>query len=239
MSKVSMGWGDAFKSIPGEQIAAEAAIGGVGGMGVNYVANSNSGESGGYLGAAAIGAGVGGVARGGLRKLGANRADRLATEAAEAAAEKAERDAIRSANRTNLRTSIVDKSVNIYGSMKNKIGGVIDTLKTVGPDILAPEAMQAARFNTLPRAKFTPTLATSQSDAIASAVKKGNYHHITGVNNGFGASGPNRGGVLSSTTPPIDNSFRATMLRSAGTLDEYQRNIDTSSALDDLSRLYN
>ena len=57
---------------------------------------------------------LGGAARGTLKKLGANRSERMANEAAEAAAARAERDAIRSANRTDLATSVKDKSVSMF-----------------------------------------------------------------------------------------------------------------------------
>ena len=121
MAKVSAGWMDTFASLPADKVAADAVIGGVGGMGLNYAANSSTGDSGGYLGSAVGGAALGGVARGTLRKLGANRSERMATEAAEAAAARAERDAIRSANRTDLKTGVIDKSVSMFGKVMDKI----------------------------------------------------------------------------------------------------------------------
>ena len=121
MAKVSAGWMDTFASLPADKVAADAVIGGVGGMGLNYAANSSTGDSGGYLGSAVGGAALGGVARGTLRKLGANRSERMANEAAEAAAARAERDAIRSANRTDLKTGVIDKSVSMFGKVMDKI----------------------------------------------------------------------------------------------------------------------
>lgn len=121
MAKVSAGWMDTFASLPADKVAADAVIGGVGGMGLNYAANSSSGDSGGYLGAAVGGAAIGGIARGGLKKLGANRSERMANEAAEAAAARAERDAIRSANRTDLKTGVIDKSVSMFGKVRDAI----------------------------------------------------------------------------------------------------------------------
>ena len=121
MAKVSAGWMDTFASLPADKVAADAVIGGVGGMGLNYAANSSSGDSGGYLGSAVGGAALGGAARGTLRKLGANRSERMANEAAEAAAARAERDAIRSANNRDLATSVKDKSVSMFGKVKDAI----------------------------------------------------------------------------------------------------------------------
>ena len=121
MAKVSAGWMDTFASLPADKVAADAVIGGVGGMGLNYAANSSSGDSGGYLGSAVGGAALGGAARGTLRKLGANRSERMANEAAEAAAARAERDAIRSANRTDLATSVKDKSVSMFGKVMDAV----------------------------------------------------------------------------------------------------------------------
>ena len=121
MAKVSAGWMDTFASLPADKVAADAVIGGVGGMGLNYAANASSGDSGGYLGSAVGGAALGGAARGTLKKLGANRSERMANEAAEAAAARAERDAIRSANRTDLATSVKDKSVSIFGKVRDAV----------------------------------------------------------------------------------------------------------------------
>lgn len=105
MSKVSMGWGDAFKSIPGDKIAAEAAIGGVTGMGLNYAANSSSGESGGYLGAAVMGAGVGAAARGTMKKMGFGGSKGSADNIINAAGE---------GSNNSIATNIIDKSVNVF-----------------------------------------------------------------------------------------------------------------------------
>ena len=123
MAKVSAGWMDTFASLPADKVAADAVIGGVGGMGVNYAANSASGDSGGYLGSAVGGAAVGAVARGGLKKLGANRSERMANEAAEAAAARAERDAIRSANGKDMATGVIDKSVSMFGKIRDAVTG--------------------------------------------------------------------------------------------------------------------
>ena len=45
--------------------------------------------------------------------------------------------------------------------------------------------------------------------------------------------------MAGATPPPIDNSFRAQMMRSAGTLNEYQNNINASNALNNLTSAYN
>ena len=203
MSKVSMGWGDAFKSIPGDKIAAEATIGGVTGMGLNYAANSSSGESGGYLGSAVGGAAVGGAARGTLKKLGANRAERMASEAAEAAAERAERDAIRSANRTEFATNVKDKSVSMFGKVRDAVTAPLRR------DLDATRSSSATTkdfFDGLPGGS---AWGKSMKDAnVGGQTYDAGTTASRGMRDvGAGISGSNPTGLSSNVSPRIGNSY--------------------------------
>ena len=129
MAKVSMGWADTFKSLPMDKVGAEAAIGGVTGMGLNYTVNSSSGESGGYLGSAVLGAGIGGAARGVLTKVAASKTDRLATEAAESVADKAARNVDATPNNTDVKVGrltgwLEESGKNLKENVSNGVAAV-------------------------------------------------------------------------------------------------------------------
>ena len=233
MAKVSAGWMDTFASLPADKVAADAVIGGVGGMGLNYAANSSTGDSGGYLGSAVGGAALGGAARGTLKKLGANRSERMAIEAAEAAAARAERDAIRSANRTDLKTGVIDKSVSVFGKIADNIVGRSANMQAAvqnSPGLAATRNIgQSTRDIFSGGSNYSPTRSSSfVSNNTNTTTNPGGPFNFTGQT-----------GMAGATPPPIDNSFRAQMMRSAGTLNEYQNNISTSSALNDLASAYN
>lgn len=225
MAKVSGGWLDTFASLPSEKVAADAVIGGVGGMGLNYAANTSSGDSGGYLGSAAIGAGVGGLARGGLTRMNANKTARMASESAAASAARAERDAVRSANGKDLATGVVDKSVSMFGK-------AMDRLSNMGAMRSSREASDSAAssvkgmFDALPNmrsaaamqnAQYSPTQGTQDLARFRASVPDST------PGNSFGASSTspfsqgnatNDGSVIpgiNSVVPgrsPIQNQFK-------------------------------
>ena len=206
MAKVSAGWMDTFASLPADKVAADAVIGGVGGMGLNYAANSSTGDSGGYLGSAVGGAALGGAARGTLKKLGANRSERMANEAAEAAAARAERDAIRSANRTDLATSVKDKSVSMFGKVMDAVTAPLKR------DLDATRSSASTTkdfFDGLPggsawgKSMKDANVGGQTYDAAGSSASRGMRDVGTGI------SGSNPTGLSSNSTPKIGNSYEA------------------------------
>lgn len=216
MAKVSAGWMDTFASLPADKVAADAVIGGVGGMGLNYAANASSGDSGGYLGSAVGGAALGGAARGTLKKLGANRSERMANEAAEAAAARAERDAIRSANRTDLATSVKDKSVSMFGKVRDAI---TEPLRRDLDTTRSSASTTKDFFDGLPGGS---AWGKSMRDAnVGGQTYDAGSSASSGLRDvGAGISGSNPASLTSNISPRIGNSYEAPIVppnRSGGT----------------------
>lgn len=193
MAKVSMGWADTFKSLPMDKVGAEAAIGGVTGMGLNYASNSSSGESGGYLGSAVLGAGIGGAARGVLTKAAASKTDRLATEAAENVAAKAARNVDATPNNTDVKVGrltgwLEESGKNLKENVSNGVAAVTGSAmagRAVNSGMKAPGAVKDFAMES------GRNLKENVSNGIAAATGSG----LAGMSRGRAAAANFQGGI--------------------------------------------
>lgn len=210
MSKLgTKSWSDILKEIPSDTIAAEAAAGAAVGAGANYVSNSSSGDRGGYLGAGILGAAGGAAARPVLSKRANTKAVNL--QEAKIQADTAAAEAKERALVERQRKAIASGRRQLEGGSKKT--GIIERVKN---SIFTNPAQDAMDQN---KAFFGPQNNIPAMGPLPTMKAPPGFYDPAG--------------------PLPDNSFRAQMLRSADTLNEYQRGIDTAEALNNLSSIYN